>query len=287
MGVPGLINSRSGSGENDNQFWLNCLEVDADFINTLGIKLLEGRNFHKGEEDRVCILNQAALKKYGWSDIEGKTFKEYGGLQVIAVVSDFSVSSIHSAREPAALIFKNRFMNALNLRLESGNVEQQLSQLKKAWDTVIPDYTFDYTFYDEFFNSLYQKEEKQGLAVAIFSALALIITLMGITGLTFQNCISRSKEIGIRKINGASTSEVMAIVNRDFIKRIAVSAVVATFISWYAMHRWLQTFAYRTELSWWIFVLAGFATLTIVIITVSLQSWRVATRNPVEALRYE
>jgi putative ABC transport system permease protein len=287
MGVPGLINSRSGSGENDNKFWLNCLEVDEDFISTFGLKLLDGRNFHKGEEEKVCILNQTALKKFGWTDIEEKQYKEQGGLQVIGIVNDFSVSSVHLEREPAALIFKNRYMNALNLRLEPGDIQQQLAQLKKAWDTVIPDYTFDYTFYDQFFNSLYQKEEKLGFAVAIFSLLALLITLMGITGLTFQNCISRSKEIGIRKINGARISEVMAIVNRDFIKRIAVSAVVATFISWYAMHRWLQTFAYRTELSWWIFVLAGLATLTIVTITVSLQSWRVATRNPVEALRYE
>ncbi len=287
MGVPGLINSRSGSGESNNQFWLNCLEVDEDFVNTFGLKLIAGRNFHEGEEDKVCILNQAAVKKYGWTDIEGKTFKEHGGLQVIGVVNDFSVSSVHSEREPAALIFKNRFMNALNLRIEPGNTEQQLAQLKDAWDAILPDYMFDYTFYDQFFNSLYQKEERQGLAVAIFSILALILTLMGITGLTFQHCIARSKEIGIRKINGASISEVLTILNKDFIKRIAVSFLIAAPVAWYAMHKWLQTFAYRTELRWWIFALAGIATVSFVIITVSMQSWWAATRNPVEALRYE
>jgi putative ABC transport system permease protein len=287
MGVPGLINSRSGSGESDNQFWLNCLEVDEDFINTFGLKLIFGRNFHKGEEDKVCILNQTAMKKFGWADIEGKTFKGHDGLQVIGVVNDFSVSSVHSEIEPAALIFKNRFMNALNLKLNPGNTEQQLAQLQKAWDTIIPEYMFDYTFYDQFFNSLYQKEEQQGLAVAVFSVLALIITLMGITGLTFQDCIARSKEIGIRKINGAMISEVMAIINKDFIKRIALAFIIAAPVSWYAMHRWLQTFAYKTELYWWIFLLAGIISFGIVTITVTLQSWRAAKRNPVESLRYE
>jgi putative ABC transport system permease protein len=146
---------------------------------------------------------------------------------------------------------------------------------------------FDYTFYDQFFNSLYQKEEQQGLAVAVFSVLALIITLMGITGLTFQDCIARSKEIGIRKINGAMISEVMAIINKDFIKRIALAFIIAAPVSWYAMHRWLQTFAYKTELYWWIFLLAGIISFGIVTITVTLQSWRAAKRNPVESLRYE
>ena len=176
------------------------------------------------------------------------------------------------------------FVNSLVISLSQPFLS---AELKEAWDTVIPDYTFDYTFYDEFFNSLYQKEEKQGLSVAIFAFLALIITLMGITGLTFQNCISRSKEIGIRKINGARVSEVMAILNMDFIKQVAVSFVLASVVSWYSMHLWLQTFAYKTGLNWWIFAVAGLATLTIVIITVSLQSWKAATRNPVEALRYE
>jgi putative ABC transport system permease protein len=171
--------------------------------------------------------------------------------------------------------------------LEPGNTEQQLAQLKEAWDAIIPEYMFDYTFYDQFFNSLYQKEERQGLAVAVFSVLALILTLMGITGLTFQHCIARSKEIGIRKINGARISEVLTILNKDFIKRIAVSFVIAAPVSWYAMNKWLQTFAYKTELRWWIFAFAGIATVSIVIITVSIQSWRAATRNPVEALRYE
>jgi putative ABC transport system permease protein len=132
-----------------------------------------------------------------------------------------------------------------------------------------------------------KKEEREGLAVTIFSFLALVITLMGITGLTFQNCLSRSKEIGIRKINGARITDIMVMLNKAFINRIIIAFIIATPIAWLAMHKWLQSFAYRTELNWWIFALAGIATFGIVILTVSLQSWRTATRNPVEALRYE
>jgi putative ABC transport system permease protein len=287
MGVPGLINSRVGSGEEGNPFWLDCLEVDEDFLKTFSVKLLVGREFHKGVDEKVCILNQTALKKYGWTDIEDKEFRNYGGLKVIGVVNDFSVSSMHSERTPVALVFKNRYMNALSLRLKAGNVEKQISLLKETWNSILPEYLFDYSFYDEYFDSLYKKEEREGLAVTIFSFLALVITLMGITGLTFQNCLSRSKEIGIRKINGARITDIMVMLNKAFINRIIIAFIIATPIAWLAMHKWLQSFAYRTELNWWIFALAGIATFGIVILTVSLQSWRTATRNPVEALRYE
>jgi putative ABC transport system permease protein len=287
LGVPGMINSRSGSGENDNQFWLNCLEVDEDFIETFGLELLDGRNFRQGDLEKACIINQAAFKKFGWENIEGKEFKNYGGLTVIGVANDFNVSSLHNAIEPAALIFKNRFMNTLTLRLEPGNIGQQMTQLKNAWEPIMPDYMFDYVFYDEFFNSLYQKEERLGQTVTIFSILAFIITLMGITGLIFQVCLSRTKEIGVRKVNGAKISEVMVMLNKDFVKWVVIAFVIATPVAWYAMNKWLQNFVYKTSLSWWVFALAGVLTLGIALLTVSWQSWRAATRNPVEALRYE
>ncbi len=287
LGVPGMINSRSGSGKNDNQFWLNCMEVDEDFIGTFGLELLDGRNFHQSDLEKSCIINQAAFNKFGWENIEGKEFKNYGGLTVIGVVNDFNVSSLHNVIEPAVLIFKNRFMNTLTLRMEPGNIGQQLAQLKDTWETIMPDYMFDYVFYDEFFNSLYQKEERMGQTITIFSILAFIITLMGITGLIFQVCLSRTKEIGVRKVNGAKISEVMVMLNKDFVKWVVIAFIIATPVAWYTMNKWLQNFAYKTSLSWWIFALAGVLALGIALLTVSWQSWRAATRNPVEALRYE
>jgi len=282
LGVPGMINSRVGSGENDNQFWLDCIEVDEDFIGTFGLNLLAGRNFLPGDEDKGCIMNQTALKRYRWDDIDNKEFKHYG-LQVIGAVNDFHVSSLHDAIEPAVLVFKNRYKNTLTLRLEPGNSGQQIAQLKDAWNRVMPDYMFDFVFFDEFFNSYYQKEERLALALSIFSVLALLITLMGMTGLVFQTCLRRTKEIGIRKINGAKISEIMLILNRDLIKWVCLAFFIAVPVSYFVVQKWLQNFAYRTETSWWIFVLAGLIVLMVTLTTVSWQSWRAATRNPVDA----
>jgi putative ABC transport system permease protein len=287
LGVPGMINSRTGSGEEDNQFWFNCIEADIDFIETFGLDIISGRNFRLSDADTVCIINQAAFKKYGWDNIENKKFKNYDGLRIIGIVNDFHVSSLHNEVEPAVLILKNRFKNTLTLRLRPGNTGQQIAQLKEGWEKIMPEHMFDFVFYDEFFDSLYQKEERQADAVSIFAALALLITLMGMIGLIFQTTISRSKEIGIRKINGASVPEVMILLNSDLIRRMIIAFVIAAPVSYYVMNKWLQNFAYKTELSWWIFVAAGVIALGITLLTVSWQSWRAATRNPVEALRYE
>ena len=286
LGVPGMINSRLGSGEPDNQFWFNCIETDEDFIPTFGLEILAGRNFRKDEQDTICIINEAALKKYGWEDIENKQFRN-NGLTIVGVVKDFNVSSLHDEIEPAVLIFKNRFRNTLSLRLTPGNTSDQISILNETWDLLMPDNKFDFVFYDDFFNSLYEKEEREASAITIFSVLALIITLMGMIGLIFQSCLARSKEIGIRKINGASELSIMLILNRELLLLTGIAYIIGVPVSLFAMNKWLQSFAYRTELSWWIPVAGGFIILVVSAITLGWQSWRAATRNPVEALRYE
>lgn len=266
---------------------VDCIEADEDFIRTFGLQLLDGRDFRPGDEEKVCILNKTAIQKYGWEDIENKDFKNYGGLKVIGVVNDFHVASMRNEIEPSALIYKNRFKNSLTLRLAPGNVSQQISQLRTAWKRIMPDNMFDYVFYDEFFNSLYNQEERLGLAVSIFSVLALVITLMGLTGLVFKNCLARTKEIGIRKINGAGIPEIISVLNKNYIMWMSVAILLAIPVSYLAMQIWLQNFVYRTELTWWIFAMAGFGTLLIAVLTVTIQSWHTATRNPAEALRYE
>ena len=142
-------------------------------------------------------------------------------------------------------------------------------------------------FYDDFFQSMYEKEEKLASSITLFSLIAIVLTCMGILGQIFMISLNRVKEIGIRKINGARVSEVLVMLNRDFIKWVFISFVIATPIAYYAMNKWLENFAYKTDLSWWIFALAGLLALGIALLTVSWQSWRAATRNPVEALRYE
>jgi len=134
---------------------------------------------------------------------------------------------------------------------------------------------------------MYEKEEKQAYAIQLFSFLAIIISCFGLIGMASFTTTRKTKEIGIRKVNGANIAEILLLLNKDFVKWVAIAFVIATPIAWYAMHKWLQSFAYKTELSWWIFALAGLLALGIALLTVSFQSWRAATRNPVEALRYE
>ena len=162
-----------------------------------------------------------------------------------------------------------------------------MKALNKVWKSFIPDEPMDYSFYDDYFNSLYKNEERLGKSIGLFAIVAFILTCMGILGQIFQTCIDRTKEIGIRKVNGAKVSEVLAMLNRDFVKWVAIAFVIATPIAYYAMNKWLESFAYKTELSWWIFALAGLLALGIALLTVSWQSWKTATRNPAEALRYE
>ena len=162
-----------------------------------------------------------------------------------------------------------------------------MREIEKQWKSFIPDEPMDYSFYDDNFNAMYKQDERLGQAIGMFALIAFILTCMGVFGQIFQVCVNRTKEIGIRKINGASVSEVMVMLSKNFVKWVAVSFIIATPIAWSAMHKWLQGFAYKTELNWWIFALAGVIALGIALLTVSLQSWRAAARNPVESLRYE
>jgi putative ABC transport system permease protein len=287
QGVPGMINISLGSGETGNEFNLDCIEADIDFIETFKVGLLEGRNFLESDEGKACLINQTAFKKLGWDKIEGKTFRNSGGLEVIGVVNDFHVSSIHTLIKPAVLIFRNKYKNSLTMRVQPGNTDQQMTLIQAIWKEVMPDNSFDVVFYDAFFNALYQKEERLMQTVTIFSVLALIITLLGIAGMVFQSCIVRTKEIGIRKVNGATTFQVMLLFNKEYFLRVVPALVVAFPAAFIIMQKWLQNFAYRTDLSWWIFASAGLFALAITLITVSLQSWQTATKDPVNSLRYE
>ena len=151
----------------------------------------------------------------------------------------------------------------------------------------MPAYPLKYQFFDDWFDQMYEKEEHFAKTIGLFALLAIAISCFGILGLEIFSADQRTKEIGIRKVNGAKVSEILAMLNRDFIKWVAIAFVVACPIAYFAMNKWLENFAYKTTLSWWIFALAGVLALGIALLTVSWQSWRAATRNPVEALRYE
>ena len=287
-GYPGGVKLSMGSGVSDNHFMVQCIHVSDDYLETMGIQLLEGRSFLPGDKKKACLMNEAAIKKYEWNTIDGKTYENGDGYQVVGMVKNFNVQSLHSEISPVALIYDPAHQfNTLSLRLSAGNVSQQIAQIRDAWGKILPDDPMEFTFYDSQFQTMYQQEEKLAKSIAFFSFVAIALTCMGILGQIFLISISRTKEIGIRKVNGAKISEVMAMLNKDFVKWVLVAFIVATPIAYFAMNKWLENFAYKTELSWWIFALAGLLALGIALLTVSWQSWKAATRNPVEALRYE
>jgi putative ABC transport system permease protein len=289
-GYPGHINMSMGSGVEGDEFLVNCIYVSDDFLQTIGIHLVNGRDFLTGDKEQACIMNEEAMKRFGWENIDGKKYKNgrEGGYNVVGIVNNFNVESLHSALSPVALLYEpDREFNTLSLRLTSGNVGQQMEQLRKAWKSFLPDDPMEFTFYDSQFQAMYLKEDKLAKSITFFSFIAIVLTCMGILGQIFLTSINRTKEIGIRKVNGAKVSEILVILNKDFVKWVFVAFVLASPVAYYAMHKWLENFAYKTSLSWWIFALAGLIALGIALLTVSWQSWRAATRNPVEALRYE
>ena len=289
-GCPGMINHKYGSNTGDKSIDINTIYVGGDYLNTMGIELLEGRDFLDGDLNKACLLNEEALKQLGWENFEGErcSIGQEGGYEVIGVIKDFKFESYHFAVEPLALLLTGaEDGNVLSVRFTPGNTANQIDQLSRIWYSFSPHDPFSFVFYDDSFQSMYEKEEKLASSITFFSLVAIALTCMGILGQIFMICLTRIKEIGIRKIHGAKVSEVLFLLNYDFIKLITVAFFVATPVSWFITHKWLRNFAYKTSLSWWIFLLAGALALFITMVTVSWQSWRAARRNPVEALRYE
>lgn len=289
-GCPGMINHKMGTGTGEKDFDLNCIYVGGNYLNTMGIQLIDGRDFLEGDLSKSCLLNEEALRQYGWDSFEGKkcNIGQEGGYDVVGIIRDFKFASFHKSVEPLALLYNGAGDgNVVSVRFISGNPGQMLEQINSAWKALSPQEPFSFIFYDDFFQSMYIKEAKLASSVTFFSFIAIVLTCMGMLGQIFMVCLTRIKEIGIRRINGAKVSEILVMLNRDFIIMVAVAVMIATPVAALIMHRWLENFTYKTSLSEWVFVLAGILALFITLITVSWQSWKAATKNPVEALRYE
>ena len=289
-GCPGMINHRMDNDFEGKSIAFNCIYVGDSYLNTMGMELLQGRDFLDGDINRSCLINEEAFKQYGWESLEGKRYNngQEGGFEIIGKIKNFKFESYHSAVEPLVLLFTGAESgNVLSVKLSPGNTGQQIDQISKVWKSISPYEPFSFIFYDDFFQSFYEKEEKLASSVTFFALIAITLTCMGILGQIFMICLGKFKEIGIRKINGATISEILIMLNREFIFWFGISFIIACPVAWYIGNRWLMNFAYKASLAWWIFILAGLTSLIIILLTVSWQSLRAATRNPVEALRYE
>jgi putative ABC transport system permease protein len=209
-------------------------------------------------------------------------------VEIIGVVKDFHFADLHQVIEPYAFFLNNDSdFNYLIAHTNTSDVSTVLTFLEARWKSLVPDEPFTYSFINEDFESNYAADANTYRIVNSFTIISILISCLGLFGLVTFATQQRSKEIGVRKVNGAKVSEVMTLLSKDFVKWISIAFVIATPLAWYVMSKWLESFAYKTTLSWWIFALAGLLALGIALLTVSWQSWKAATRNPVEALRYE
>ena len=261
---------------------------DENYIATLGIQIVEGSGFSGNPESdkNKCLVNESFAQLFSDQNLIGKGLPGMENKIVTGIVKDFHYSSLKSLVEPALIAYDPR---GLHLMVKAS--ENELAQAKEAiaqtWKRLIPDYPLNMETIGDRYEFLHQENKKYLQLIGACSVISVFLSMIGLFAISFQSSRYRTKEIGIRKVNGAKISEILTLLNKDFVKWITIAFVIATPIAWYAMHRWLENFAYKTSLSWWIFALAGLLALGIALLTVSWQSWKAATRNPVEALRYE
>jgi len=264
--------------------------VDPDFIPTMGIQIVEGRPFSweiASDFYGTAIVNETFVKEFEMKQtLETEINFIQWKFRVIGVMKDFHYNSLHQKIEPAAFIYAN--WNAeINIQIRNHNVPYTIQYIKNIWSELTPDSPFEFEFLDKTYDKLYKSDEQFESIINSFSVVAIIIACLGLLGLISQNTESRIKEIGIRKILGATINSIVLILTQDLLKWVVLANAIAWPVAYYTMNKWLEDFAYRIEISWWMFVLSGGIALIIALATVSVQAIKAATANPVESLKYE
>jgi putative ABC transport system permease protein len=289
--------------DSDKEERIGVFPCDYSFANLFNLHFLGGQNFNEKNLDvegsGEYILNETALKYLNFNNPDeaiGKRFKltspspgiEIPSGKIVGVVNDFHLSSLKKKVGPLVMFKRDRlWLINFVVAYKPGMHDAAIADMKSVWEKLFPEYPFAYNEVEALYRNVYKTELLQARLLSIFTFISLFICCLGLLGLSLLIAQQKIKEIGIRKVNGARISEVLIMLNRDFVKWVAFAFVIATPIAYFAMHKWLQNFAYKTELSWWIFALAGLLALGIALLTVSFQSWKAASRNPVEALRHE
>lgn len=291
--------------KNQGMDGIGVFPCDYSFASIFNLQFLSGQNFSEKNKDNEgsgeYIINEAAMHRLNYTDpdkIVGKKFKlifsapgsgiEIPDGKIIGVVKDFHLQSLKNTVQPL-VFFKRESLWLINfvIAYKPELKNQAIDDMEKVWNSLFPEYPFQYKYVGSMYKKVYKAELLQAKLLSIFTIIALFISSMGLFGMALITTQRRVKEIGIRKVNGARVSEIVVLLNRDYLIWVAVAFVIATPVAWLAMNKWLENFAYKTGLSWWIFVLAGITAIGIALLTVSIQSWKAARRNPVEALRYE
>ena len=276
---------------------IKFVAADPYFVPTYGISMAAGRNFSReyGTDTSSFLLNEAATRVLGVrnpGEMIGKNFK-YADTKgkIIGVIADFHFESLHQKIVPLILVMPaakdgDMFGN-ISVKISGNNMTAALSHLERTWKKFLPQTPFEYTFMDEKFGELYKAEQRQGTLFTSFSAIAIFIACLGLLGLSAFAITQRIKEIGVRKVLGASVGSIVGLLSADFLKLVAIAAIIAFPVAWYAMHNWLGDFAYRISIQWWVFLVAGILASAVALVTIGFQAIKAALSNPVKSLRSE
>jgi putative ABC transport system permease protein len=277
---------------NTSEVTLYNLGVDYDFIPSFGISLKAGRNFSEsfGTDKKAAILNEDAAKLLGFKDAESAINQKiwpYDTLTIIGVVANFHQQGLKKSVQPIIMLLIPNSRNYYSVKVSAGNITATVASIKIAWDKYFPSDPFNYSFLDESFNRQYKSDELFGSIFTMFALLAILIACFGLAGLSAYNIVQRRKEIGIRKVVGASVQQLLSLLLNDFLRLVIIAFLISIPVTWFLMDRWLQGFAYRINISWLVFAIAGTAITLIVIATISFQAIKAATANPIKSLRTE
>ena len=285
-GTPGSIYLTSSWNElGSKDVIINELNADTSFFKVFRIPIIIGREPLPSDFNKVCYINETAFKLSEWKTYIGE---KYHGKEIIGIVKDFHFANLYNKIGPLVIPISSEMgTSQMTIRVNPENLKRVINTLKATWKEVCPGHELKYQFYDEWLNSMYKGEDRLVSSIRLSAILAILISCLGILGLAEYTIKKRTKEIGLRKVNGATILNILILLNTNFFRWVIIGFVIACPVVYFIMNKWLQNFAYRTELSWWIFALAGIIVFCIALLTVSWQSWKVATRNPVEALRYE
>jgi len=299
-GVPGrtmLVDGfpvRPAGADRSAQIPMQIVGVDYDFFKTLGVKLVDGRFFQKEmstDSALAFIINESAAKALGWDVPIGERLElvmdngKKGA--IIGIVQDFHFASLHEKIEPTVFHIWPQRYSCFAVKMRVADISESMAFLRSTWSRMLPHQPFEFFFLDEEFNRQYEKDERVGRIVGYAATLAIFVACLGLLGLAAFSAEQRTKEIGVRKVLGATVAQVVNLLSKDLVKLVLISNLIAWPPAYYGMNNWLQDFAYRTDLGWWVFALAGGIALIIALLTVSTQAIKAALANPVEALRYE
>jgi len=278
--------------ENRAEIQTNIYRVDEDYLPTLGMKLAVGRNFSRdfSTDSSAAILNETAIRELGLGQTNpiGKTIVRSGRREftIVGVVKDFHYTSVRQKIAPLMLLLGSN-SGAIQVKVKAADVAGFVASLRQQWEAMKPGAPFNYTFLDDRFAALYRAEERTSQLFTVFAVISIVIACLGLFGLAAFTAEQRTKEIGVRKVLGATTSSIVVLLSQDFLKLVLVAVLLAFPLAGWAMHRWLQDFAYRISIDWWVYVLAAVLAVGIAFLTVSYQSIKAALMNPVKSLKTE